>query len=201
MSSVMIPDRSDAAEEFAPARFTVDEYFEMVARDAFAGLGRIELLEGRLVRKMTKNPPHRVALARTERVLRTLLPAGWHIANQEPVRLGSSAPEPDLAIVRGEVEDYSQRHPGPGDIAIVIEIADDSLRTDRRKAKTYAVEGIPEYWIVNVRDRSVETYRPDAEDRTPPTFAAPVVFREGDTCPVMIDGNSCGSIAVAELMP
>jgi Uma2 family endonuclease len=188
-------------QDFVPARFTVDEYFEMIARGAFDGLGKFELLEGRLVRRMTKYPPHRVALGKTERLLRRLVPAGWHVANQEPVRLQSSAPEADMSIVCGEIEDYADRHPVATEVAILIEIADESLRTDRRKARTYASEGITEYWIVNISGRCVEVYRSPSFGSGATDFQDRTIYAEGDSIPLMVAGTQCGSIAVSDLLP
>ncbi|MBK6622620.1 MAG: Uma2 family endonuclease [Saprospirales bacterium] len=43
---------------------------------------------------------------------------------------------------------------------MVIEVADTSLPYDRKiKALLYAEFGIPEYWILNLRDQCVEQYQ------------------------------------------
>jgi hypothetical protein len=56
-------------------------------------------------------------------------------------------------------EDYRGRHPGPNDIAAVIEVADSSLDFDRTtKHRLYAAAGIPIYWIANLIDNVVEVY-------------------------------------------
>jgi Uma2 family endonuclease len=47
---------------------------------------------------------------------------------------------------------------------LVIEVADSSVRLDRRlKAGLYARARLPEYWIVNVVDRVVEVHRAPEE--------------------------------------
>ena len=194
-------DRRLIEHEYAAARFTVDEYFGMVSRDAFAGLGRLELLEGVLVRKMTKNPPHRVALGKTERGLRAIIGSGWHLANQEPMRLSASAPEPDLAVVRGEIEDYLERHPGAADVGLVVEVADESLQTDHRKATTYAAEGVQQYWIVNLPDRCVEAFLNPDSTSDPPHYVERKVYRDGDSIPVVIDDTEVGVLQVADMLP
>jgi Uma2 family endonuclease len=191
----------DSPHDFVPARFTVDEYFEMVSRNAFVGLGKVELLEGGLVRKMTKSPPHRVALGKTERILRRLVPSGWHVANQEPVRLQASAPEPDRAVICGEVEHYADRHPAANEVAIIIEIADESLRTDRRKARTYASEDIIEYWLVNISGRCVEVHRAPTFGTGPTAYQDRMVYSEGDSIPLSVAGTPCGTVSVSDLLP
>src|SRR5262245_15212608 len=85
-----------------------------------------------------------------------------------PLALGEhSEPEPDVAVVAGAPEDYLAAHPATA--ALVVEVADSSLRLDRRfKAAAYARAGLPEYWIVNLPDRVLEVHR----DRHPPANPA-----------------------------
>jgi Uma2 family endonuclease len=85
---------------------------------------RVELLEGLLVTQMNKTPAHTLATALLREELAALLPAGWYVRSQDPITLAASEPEPDLAVVRGTPRDYRDRHPGPGDVAVVVEIAD-----------------------------------------------------------------------------
>ena len=68
-------------------------------------------------------------------------------------------PEPDLAIVAGVPEDYRARHPGPEDIALLVEVAETTLDRDRGdKLLAYSAGGIAVYWIVNLVDHRVEVY-------------------------------------------
>ena len=106
---------------------------------------RFELIDGRIEEKDVKSPQHRTATERTRRELDRLMPAGWHVSQESPVRIPSRAsePEPDLSVVRGSFEDYENRHPGPGDVALVIEIAATSAAKDRGLAIVYASADIP----------------------------------------------------------
>jgi len=75
-----------------------------------------------------------------------------------PLDIGRfSTPEPDFALVPGRAEDYLASHPTTA--LLVVEVADSTLAQDRlTKTRMYAAGGIPEYWIVNLRDPSVEVY-------------------------------------------
>ena len=56
---------------------------------------------------------------------------GWHTRLRSPPALGEhSEPEADIAVVAGEPEDYIVAHPSTA--ALVVEVADASLRLDRR---------------------------------------------------------------------
>ena len=48
----------------------------------------------------------------------------------------------------------------------MIEVADSSQEKDREKALEYAAAGVPEYWLVDVRERRVELYRHPIEDKS-----------------------------------
>ena len=63
-----------------------------------------------------------------------------------------------MALLPGTDADYFKRYPDSA--LLVVEVANSSLPQDRlTKAAIYASAGIPEYWIVNVRDRALEILR------------------------------------------
>ncbi len=182
-------------------RMTVEEYEALVASGAFRGRNRFHLINGYLVEKMTQNPPHTIADLRCGRELERVIPRGWHVRPGKPVRIPmpgrDSEPEPDRCVVRGKIEDY-ERHPGPGDIALVVEIADSSLADDHRLAvEVYGPAGIPVCWIVNVNARRIEVYT----RRGPEGYGPPEFFGEGQSVPVVIRGRAVGRIAVKDILP
>jgi Uma2 family endonuclease len=139
-------------------RLTVAEYEAMARAGILLPEDRVELIEGWLVEKMTKNPLHRAATRRARARLEALSPAGWYVDSQEPIVTEDSVPEPDVVVVRGDSEDYLERHPRAAEVALVVEVADTSLERDRRKALLYARAGVPAYWIVNLVDRLLEVH-------------------------------------------
>ena len=179
-------------------RISVDEYERMVAAGVLDD-PRVELLDGLLVRKAGKTPPHVIATKTLGRLLERIVPPGWHIAREDPVRIPDfHEPEPDLAVVAGVPEDYRARHPGPGDVALLVEVAESTLDRDRgAKRSAYAGGGIPVYWIVNLVDRRVEVYSRPAPDgyRTRDDFAP------GQDIPVVVAGFEHGRIAASETLP
>ncbi|HKM54146.1 MAG TPA: Uma2 family endonuclease, partial [Isosphaeraceae bacterium] len=127
---------------------------------------RVELIDGILERKTTKLPRHPVVTERLRRLLESLLPtdptgaALWHVRKEDPIRIPDfDEPEPDLALVRGDIDAYRTHHPGPRDVELIVEVAESSLQRDRsRKLAIYARAGIPTYWIVNLIVDQVEVY-------------------------------------------
>ena len=58
-----------------------------------------------------KNPGHSTARQLATNALRKNLPLGWHVRSQEPITLGDSEPEPDVAVICGELTNTTF-HPG-----------------------------------------------------------------------------------------
>jgi Uma2 family endonuclease len=180
---------------------SVEMYHEMIRAGVFDEDDPIELLEGALVFKMPKNPPHETSLGQCQDILpRHLLP-GWLLRLQAPITLEDGEPEPDVAIVRGTRRDFQERHPFPSDVALVIEVADSTLGRDRGiKLRSYARAGIAHYWIINLTDRVVEVYSDPKTDAPEPAYASTqiVTAAESITLPAAVGG---ASIRVADLLP
>ena len=77
---------------------------------------------------------------------------------QNPVRLDRHTElQPDLMLLKWR--NYSQGHPGPEDVLLLIEVSDTTVESDRGvKLPLYARSGIREVWIVDLTAQTVETY-------------------------------------------
>ena len=150
-------------------RFTVDEYHQMIQAGIIGEDDNVELLEGWIVPKMGRNPPHDTMISIVEAVLPPLLPKGLFCRGQSAITTTSSEPEPDIAVIRGTQRNSWGRHPGPADMAQVIEVADSSLSRDRTiKGPIYAAAAVPVYWIINLVDSQIEVYtNPTGPDPAP----------------------------------
>jgi Uma2 family endonuclease len=85
---------------------------------------------------------------------------------------------------------------------VVIEVSNTSLDTDREdKSRIYARAGLPVYWIVNVVDRQVEVYEQPSGPTADPGYATRTDYKPGDSVPLVLDGNTVGTIPAADLLP
>jgi len=179
-------------------RLSIDQYHEMIRAGILAEGEPIELLDGQLVRKMSKNPPHALSTQLTRVALERLVPDGWFVNVQEPIEAAGSEPEPDVSVVRGNRRDYAARHPAGSQVALAVEVAETSLSQDRTsKKRIYAQANVPEYWIVNLSDRRVERhFEPVAGE-----YRRRELHGVGAVVPVVIGGAEVGRIAVSDVLP
>jgi Uma2 family endonuclease len=153
---------------FSAKRWRRVEYERLADAGAFEDGEPLELIGGQLIVAEPKGSEHATGVEMAGYALRAAVPAGWIVRGQNPISLDDeSAPEPDIAVVRGSLGDY--RHAHPARPALIIEVAETSLRFDRiEKGSLYARAGIVDYWIVNLVDRVVEVYRDPGADITAP---------------------------------
>jgi Uma2 family endonuclease len=183
-------------------RFSVAEYHKLIQLGILTEDDNLELIDGYLVHKMSRNPPHDVALQLMQEGIPPRLPAGWCLRMQSAVTLAKSEPEPDAAIVRGNARRYTARHPGSAETGMIAEIADSSLDSDRMgKGPVYAAASIPYYLIINLVDRQIEVYTSPSGPTANPAYAQRTDYRAGDQVPLILDGVEVARIPVQELLP
>lgn len=197
------PLEATAACGYRPHRLTVDRYYRMITASVFTEKDPVFLWKGRLVEKMTKNPPHTIALTELYRLMTLLVPGGWYVAQEQPMVIADDGvPEPDLTVVRGATRNYKGRAPTAQDVALVVEVADSSLAIDFGEVlETYARESIPIYWIVNLPRRRIEVYTDPSGPADGPSYRDHRSYGPDDEVPVVLDGREVGRIAVRDVLP
>ncbi len=206
-AALAVPPKTKPAAPLVPMPprelycFTVAKYLELVASGVLGPDDRVELLEGWIVRKMSRNPPHDGTLNLIIPLLLSLLPLEFVLRNQSALVLARSVPEPDLAIVRGPGTLYLKRHPRPADVGLLIEVADSSRLQDRReKGKLYAEARIPEFWLINLVETRVEVYTQPKGGKAP-AYKQHRDYEAGQEVPLVLGGKEIGRLAVSALCP
>jgi Uma2 family endonuclease len=79
---------------------------------------------------------------------------------QNPLVLDDyTEPQPDLMLLRPRRDFYSESHPTPAAILLVIEVADSSRLYDETvKVPLYARAGIPAVWLFDLSTKRVKAY-------------------------------------------
>lgn len=200
MSSTVIETET---AQFPPRRGWTGEEFERLTELNFFGPEeRLELVNGEIITQMTQNSPHATALRLTEKALNRIFRDGFDVRPQMPLNLGrDNRPEPDIAVVSGTPRDYAQEHPTTAVLA--VEVSDTTLLFDQtEKQSIYAHAGIPEYWIINLKQRLLEVYRqPTAMSGVALGYGYQTILRltENDTMSPLTLPSAV--VAVADLLP
>ena len=140
-------------------RWTRREYERLIDLGVFQPDERLELIGGELTVREPQGGPHSLAMELSGDALRSAFGQRWRVRVQLPVALDEeSEPEPDFSVVAGTAREAIE--PIPSRPALIVEIADRSLRFDREhKGSLYARSQVLDYWIVNLVSRVLEVYR------------------------------------------
>jgi Uma2 family endonuclease len=169
------------SQEPQTRRWTRKEFYQLAELGLFNGQ-RAELIEGEIMVLSPQKWAHASCVDRVGEALRLALGAGHWVRTQLLLNLNvHSDPEPDVSVVKGGREDYSDH---PTSALLTVEVSDTTLDFDRNeKASLYALAGIADYWIENLVDEQVEMHRQPGPDASRPHkhgYAQVTVLKRGD---------------------
>jgi len=156
-----VPAAPPVQEEVREYRWTVDAYYRAYEAGVFEDPQRLELIHGRIIRKMPQNAPHASLRRRLSRRLRGSMEPPFLVMEESPLRLAlDGEPVPDLFVVTGPEEDYDERHPTQAETVLVVEVANTTAAYDLgEKALLYAQASIADYWVVLVNESVIVRHR------------------------------------------
>ena len=149
----------EGSSAFSVRRFTVADYHLMGEVGLLGEDDRVELIDGRILEMSPMGSLHAACVSFLNRRLRPVEETAI-VRVEDPVVLNDETePQPDIAVVRFKENLYADAHPQPADVLLIVEVADTSLEEDRKiKLPRYAASSIPEVWIVNLVENTVEVY-------------------------------------------
>jgi Uma2 family endonuclease len=140
--------------------FSIDEYEQMVQSGVLSEDERLELIEGEIFAMSPIGSLHVVVVNRLTNLLARQLGERAIVSVQNPIRLTTSEPQPDVTVLHPETDNHPERLPAAEDIFLVIEVCDSSSAYDRQiKVPLYAREGLAEVWLVDLEQKTVEVFR------------------------------------------
>ena len=157
----------------APYRFTVEEWHRLGEAGFYTDRGGVELLDGEIIAMSPVGNRHILATCYLNELFVERSQRRYLVSVGNPVEADNlSEPLPDLVLLPRDIKDVKQI-PITRDAFLVVEISDTTLAYDRgRKLRKYARSGVPEYWIVNLRQDVIEVYRsPKGEEYLDQTVA------------------------------
>jgi Uma2 family endonuclease len=180
-----------------PSGWESREYLALAARGILGEDDRVELLDGAIVTGEPQSPAHASAVWRLQRLLERALGDRAIVRVQLDYVAGRrSVPEPDVAVVPWAPDAYEHAHPSRAHV--VFEVADTALLQDRlTKGPIYARNGVPQYVLVNLRERCVENHT--APSATRPRYRVCAILRPGET--LVLEAFPDVVLAVDALLP
>lgn len=141
-------------------RFRVEDFRRMTEVGILPEESGWEIIDGYLIDKMTIGSKHASAVNRLNRILTNLVRDSLIVSVQNPIHIDEyNEPEPDIALLRPRKDFYSESHPTPEEVLLLIEISNSTVEYDRTiKKAIYAEAGIGEFWLVNLQDNAIECF-------------------------------------------
>ena len=143
------------------ARFSREAYHRLGEIGILGSDNRVELVDGEILMMSPIGPPQGGLITRLNKFFTKHLPDIVDCRVQLPIGVNDhSEPEPDIALVRRQEDDYQVKHPMPSDVFLLIEVAQSSVSYDLgKKLRIYAQSHVPEYWVIDIGKRIVITHR------------------------------------------
>lgn len=150
----------EKVSRIVPKRFRVEDFRRMTEVGILPEESGWEIIDGYLIDKMSIGSRHASTVKRLNRKLSLLIGDRAIISVQDPIHIDEyNEPEPDIALLNLREDFYAESHPTPEEVLLVIEVADSTVEADRTIKKTlYAEAGIAEFWLVNLKENTVERY-------------------------------------------
>jgi Uma2 family endonuclease len=149
-------------------RFTVEEYHRMGEAGILPEDNRLELIHGDIVVREPIGAYHAGTVDRLNRLWTSRLGERAIVRVQNPVQFPreDSELQPDVMLLRPREDFYTTGHPQAADVLLLMEVADSTLRLDRRvKIPLYARVGVREVWLVDLTTARLEVHREPLGDR------------------------------------
>ena len=148
------------------APLSTDQYLRMIDAGILDSSDRVELIDGYITPKFPQEPrpedcPSMLAafFAPYDRM--------FTIAVQASVVIGEGRVfEPDFVLLRHRINEDAVELPNAADVLLLVEAIAPTSKVDRHvKLAIYAAAEIPECWIVDFNDKSLEVFRGPVGDK------------------------------------
>jgi len=171
----------------ARKKFCADEIYKMMEIGILPEESGWELINGEIIHRMSIGSRHASVVRKLEKYLERNYGDQILVSGQNPIHIDEyNEPEPDVALLKLREDFYAERHPKPEDVLLVIEVSDSTLEYDREiKKELYAEAGIREFWLVNLRENTIECFSSPKEGR----FRLTVIVGAGEFAESVSIGN------------
>lgn len=148
-------------------RWTTTMFYCALDAGAFGFEPKVELIRGRLVEHPGQTPRHAYTVAHMGDCFRDVLEPALQVREHCPIAISDDThTDTDVLVVKDCRSEYEERHPGPNDSLLLVEVSDLTADYDLgEKAALYAQAGIADYWVVLVNEAAIVVHRQPALGR------------------------------------
>jgi Uma2 family endonuclease len=129
-----------------------------------------ELLYGTIYKKPRKEPLECVLTSELFAIFSAVEAEGYVVRTFGPITCENSEPEPNISVVRGDLDDYLKAHPTTAELA--IEVCGGEDQYDRSKLRAYATARVKECWLVLGAQKRIKVFRDPVNGEFRKTFVA-----------------------------
>ncbi len=141
-------------------RLSIEEYHQLIRCGGVEEGARFELIDGLLLDMSPKSPAHENAISwMVDWLLTHLDHARYQHRVCGALTIGTSEPEPDLAII----ERPSPRDAHPSRALLVVEVALSSKERDLKLKPDLYAGAVKEYWVIDLQARHLVVHRDGAD--------------------------------------
>jgi Uma2 family endonuclease len=162
------PVLQDSVEEpkVSLRKLTIEEYHKLGDAGILHPNDRVELIDGLLVKMAPIGPEHQFILEKLNDVLSEQKKGRFKVGPGRPIPIPNfNEPQPDMVLLRIDAG-TRREHASPGEIYLVIEISDTTVKYDsEKKLPAYESARIPEYWIVDIPAKALRVFRLNQEEK------------------------------------
>lgn len=187
------PITATVSKEFL---WSLERYHKAIDTGVFTEEDKIELLYGQIYHLMPAGTPHEECVSLLGEFFRYRFGREYRYREEKSITIPNlaSEPEPDFVVVLNK--SYANQRPQLEDILFLAEVANSSLRHDRKiKVELYAEANLAEYWIINLVSRNIEVYLNPSPDEK--VYGSVNHYKESET----FTSPFAGEVVVAELLP
>ena len=185
--------------DFRPRLFTRKEYHALAKAEILGHWERVQLIEGEILVMSPVGSRHAAGVDNLNDEYSTSgkLAGRAIVRVQNPLAVWErSEPEPDFQLLVRRPARYAHSAPRPEDVLLAVEVSDSTLNHDvNEKLPMYAAAGVPETWVMNLREDAIDSH----SDPSPDGYRTTRRYRIGDVIAPLAFPDL--EIEVARLIP
>ncbi len=145
-------------------RWTAPMFYRALAAGVFGLWPKVEMIQGRLVEHPGQTPRHAYTVTHMARCFRDVLEPALQVREHGPIAISNNThADTDILVVRDSRSEYEERHPGPDESLLLVEVSDLTAEYDLgEKAALYAQAGIADYWVMLANEAAIVVHRKPA---------------------------------------